>query len=248
MKTLIVTVAGTATRFNQNTEEATLKCLYYKNNPEYSLLYQILQKSGDVDEIIIVGGYLYEKLIDFVQHFCKPFSSRIKLVYNKFYNIYGSGYSLLVGIESASMAEEIIFVEGDLFFDSSDYKRVIHSYRDVLTINREFIISDKAVVLYVDSKDYIHYVYDKQHQFLSFPEPMKAIYNSAQIWKFRDTKKLSNVICNLTEKQIEGTNLEIIQGYFKNVCIDEVDVLLMNTWCNCNTVADYLKIYKQIAK
>ena len=42
MRTLIVTVAGTATRFNRDTEKEVLKCLYYKERPEYTLLYQIL--------------------------------------------------------------------------------------------------------------------------------------------------------------------------------------------------------------
>ena len=61
MKTLIVTVAGTATRFNRDTEKDTLKCLYYRESPEYSLLYQILDKAENIDRYIIVGGYLYEQ-------------------------------------------------------------------------------------------------------------------------------------------------------------------------------------------
>ena len=67
MKTLIVTVAGTATRFNRDTETEVLKCLYYKERPEYSLLSQILNQSEDIDEYIIVGGYLYEQLETFIE-------------------------------------------------------------------------------------------------------------------------------------------------------------------------------------
>ena len=37
MKYLIITVAGTATRFNRDTKEETLKCLYYTDEPTCSL-------------------------------------------------------------------------------------------------------------------------------------------------------------------------------------------------------------------
>ncbi len=248
MKTLIVTVAGMATRFNRDTDEEVLKCLYYKDSPDYSLLYQILWKSDEMDELVIVGGYLYEKLNGFIQQHCKPFLSRIKLIYNEHYNTYGSGYSLLKGIKAAGTASEIVFVEGDLFFDSSDYEQVLRSSRDVLTVNREFILSDKAVVLYINSEDQIRYVYDTSHQFLCLPEAVKAIYNSAQIWKFTDVRKLSAVIQRLTTEQIQGTNLEIIQGYFWNIRAGDIRIVPMETWCNCNTVADYMNIYKQITK
>ena len=36
MKYLIITVAGTATRFNRDTKEETLKCLYYTDEPQYA--------------------------------------------------------------------------------------------------------------------------------------------------------------------------------------------------------------------
>ena len=42
MNYLIITVAGTATRFNKDTKEDTLKCLYYEDNPEYALLPQLI--------------------------------------------------------------------------------------------------------------------------------------------------------------------------------------------------------------
>lgn len=71
MKALIVTIAGTATRFNRDTDKETLKCLYYETSPCYSLLYQILDKAREIDQIIIVGGYLYDKLINFTEKYLK---------------------------------------------------------------------------------------------------------------------------------------------------------------------------------
>ena len=100
MKTLVITVAGTATRFNKDTERTTLKCLYYIEKPQYSLLYQILDKARDMDEFIIVGGYLYEELSMFISKHLSEFLPKIKLVYNSHYMDYGSGYSLIKGIKA----------------------------------------------------------------------------------------------------------------------------------------------------
>ena len=208
MKTLIVTVAGTATRFNRDTEKDTLKCLYYRESPEYSLLYQILDKAENIDRYIIVGGYLYEQLEEFAEQNLSCFKSKIDLVYNLYYREYGSGYSLIKGIEALPEGpEEVVFVEGDLFFDRRSFSAVLESCRDVITVNREFILSDKAVVLYLDEAGQVHYLYDVNHKSLFIPEPFQAVYNSAQMWKFVSPGLLTQVARQLTEKKRQGTNL-----------------------------------------
>ena len=95
MKALIITVAGTATRFNKDTSRDTLKCLYFQENPRYSLLYQILDKARSLDKYIIVGGYLFEELSAFINCNLQEFKDKIELVYNSHYEDYGSGYSLI---------------------------------------------------------------------------------------------------------------------------------------------------------
>ena len=178
MKTLIVTVAGTATRFNRDTEKDTLKCLYYRESPEYSLLYQILDKAENIDRYIIVGGYLYEQLEEFAEQNLSCFKSKIDLVYNPYYREYGSGYSMIKGIEALPEGtEEVVFVEGDLFFDRRSFSAVLESCRDVITVNREFILSDKAVVLYLDEAGQVHYLYDVNHKSLFIPEAVQDVYN-----------------------------------------------------------------------
>lgn len=247
MKTLIITVAGTATRFNQDTETDTLKCLYYKGEPRYSLLYQILDKSRDFDKYIIVGGYLFGKLINFVEEFLSEFRPKIELVYNSYYKTYGSGYSLLKGIEAITdNCGEVVFVEGDLFYDAYSFKRVLDTSRDTITVNSEFITSQKAVALYADMRGYIHYLYDTQHHELCISEPFQAIYNSAQIWKFLSLEKLRSVIASLTPVQLQGTNLEIIQGYFGDISLDMLELVPIKIWVNCNTVSDYNMVYSLI--
>lgn len=244
MKTLVITVAGTATRFNKDTERTTLKCLYYIEKPQYSLLYQILDKARDMDEFIIVGGYLYEELSMFISKHLSEFLPKIKLVYNPHYMDYGSGYSLIKGIKALSHdCEEVVFVEGDLFFDKCSFERIKYSSKDTLTVNHELITSQKAVVLYVDKHRYVHYLYDTAHSLLKIDEAFQAIYNSAQIWKFLSISKLHFILNTLTDLQIKGTNLEIIQAYFADMPINSLNLVAVDVWHNCNTVSDYQEVY-----
>lgn len=215
MKTLIVTVAGTATRFNRDTDEPTLKCLYYIGSAKNTLLYQILDKARDFDEFIIVGGYLYDKLKAFVNSELSEFRERIKLVYNPEFSTYGSGYSLILGIQNSHPeADEVIFVEGDLYFDYTDFERIKQSEKNVFTVNHELITAKKAVVAYENKDGFLRYLYDTSHSYLQIREPFLAVYNSGQVWKFRDIGKLLRVVNGLSTEQTKGTNLEIIQGYF----------------------------------
>ncbi|MEG0033624.1 MAG: licC domain protein, partial [Mucinivorans sp.] len=125
MNTIIITVAGTATRFNKDTTSNTLKCLYYENSPQETLLYGILEKSKDDDQFVIVGGYLYEHLKEYISLHCARFADRIRVVYNEKFDTYGSGYSLILGIENLPKnTSSVTFVEGDLFFDKTSYHKL----------------------------------------------------------------------------------------------------------------------------
>ncbi|MCM1170223.1 MAG: NTP transferase domain-containing protein [Bacteroides sp.] len=247
MKSLIVTVAGKATRFNRDTETETLKCLYTKGDFRDTLLYRLLEASRSFDEMVIVGGFLYEKLENFIYTELKEFQDKITLVYNPHYEDYGSGYSLLKGLESVSPnAREVLFAEGDLYVDPGSYAKVVKAEGDVITVNREPIYANKAVVFYIDRERKIHYLYDTAHTELFIGEPFSSIFNSGQIWKFGNVNRLQQVAANLTEKQLRGTNLEIIQGYFGDLKADTLQILCFEKWHNCNTVADYDRVYGEL--
>ena len=127
MRSLIITVAGTANRFNRDTREKVLKCLYYEDTPDNALLsIQIHKAIALVDEIIVVGGYKYDDLEHFIKKNLTDVKSKIKLVFNDHFSDYGSGFSLLKGIEKVSeKADEIVFIEGDLFFDTESVNKLI---------------------------------------------------------------------------------------------------------------------------
>ena len=237
-----------SSRFNKETEKDVLKCLYYEGDPKDSLLSaQILKTYDLVDEIIVVGGYKYDDLLRFLHLYIKDDSHKIKTVYNEHYFDYGSGGSLLQGIEQVSgQADEIIFIEGDLFFDSETIQHLVLSDKDAISINQDPITSDKAVVLYFDARQHPHYIYDTNHTCLEIREPFSAIYNSGQMWKFLKPDRVREICQRLTPEQRRGTNLEIIQGYFGHLCHSDLNIIKAATWYNCNTVTDYREAIKSL--
>lgn len=242
MKSLIVTVAGTATRFNRDTNAETLKCLYTETDYKATLLYQILKKAEHYDSFIIVGGFLFDALERFVRNNLQEFADRIRLVKNDHYSDYGSGYSLQLGIRTLpEETTEVVFVEGDLFNTKDSFETVDNTETNVITVNRDYITSDKAVALYINTDGKIRYIYDTSHEALEIPESFLAIYNSAQIWKFTDVGRLFSAGCRSGE-DIKGTNLVIIQNYFGDLDRDEYKIIEIDPWFNCNTVNDYRKI------
>jgi len=250
MKSLIITVAGLSSRFNRDLEQPVLKCLYYEGNPYCSLLSMQISKTYEyVDEIVIVGGYKYDDLTAYITKYINDNKHKIKAVYNEHYHDYGSGYSLIKGIELLSKdTDEVAFIEGDLLFNEESVESVLESKRDVISVNNEPILADKAVVLYFDANCYPHYVYDIKHSCLEIHEPFTAVYNSGQMWKFRDPARVREICRLLTPEQEKGTNLEIVQAYFGSIKENQLDIIHVRDWHNCNTLADYQGVYQTLTR
>lgn len=242
-KALIITVAGTSTRFNQSVGEDWLKCLYFEEDNKNCLLYRILERAVEFEQIIIVGGYKYDVLVKYVGSL---HDARIKLVYNEHFVDYGSGYSFYLGLKAVDTdVDEITFVEGDLYYDTDSFQRMQQSDGSVLCVNHELILSSKAVVLYFDINHRPHYIYDTSHKALQIDEPFEAIYNSGQMWKFSDAELMRDVVAKLFDKEQQGTNLIIIQNYL-NRYQGELAIVPVETWYNCNTIIDYRNVLKQL--
>lgn len=252
LKIVIITVAGISSRFNKNIpeDEKILKCLYYEDNPHDTLIYQMLEKSSSyADKIIIVGGYKFKDLMDYIaNNISDNLKDKVSLIDNDHFDDLSSGYSLYLGIDFAlnnfNDIDEILFVEGDLDVDVESFEKVVNSKNNVLTFNHEPIYSNKAVVVYQNENEDFIYAFNSNHGSLTINEAFKAIFNSGQIWKFNDMEILKTANDNFKEYLITDTNLGIIQKYFDLIENKNIDVIGFNHWVNCNTRKDYEIIKK----
>lgn len=245
MRTLVITVAGMATRFSESVGKECLKCAYYDQIPEESILYRLLHLNPNFfDQFIVVGGFHYDELQQFVQEHLQEYKDRITLIYNEHFRDYGSGYSLYLGISEALKmgCSEVVFAEGDLYLDQESFVEVCDSMKDVLTSNRDTILASKSVAYYFDTKGFVHYIFDTKHGELEVKEPFTEIGNSGQVWKFSDMEKLDYVLQGLSKQDKQGTNLIIVQNYFGERERDAYDIVQFKDWINCNTVSDFRRM------
>jgi len=201
----------------------------------------MLHNPVDFDKYIIVGGYRYEELQKVIEEAFAEYRDRIVLVHNEKYAEYGSGYSLYKGLEAvmAFAFDEIVFAEGDLFVDSESFVDICESSRDVVTSNQEPIFAYRSVVFYLDAQGCIHYVYSTEHDMLMINEPFAAVFNSGQIWKFKQPELLKAVYGNMKEDDWKGTNLVFVQNYFQTIQRNEYQIIPFKKWINCNTINDF---------
>ncbi|MBQ7702023.1 MAG: hypothetical protein IJT54_06420 [Candidatus Methanomethylophilaceae archaeon] len=241
MKVLVITVAGSSTRFSKSIGKDCLKCIYTEGGVEDTLLYRLLSMNDGYDRFIIVGGHRYDDLVKSIDQSFGDFRDRTTMVLNDRYADYGSGYSLLLGLQEAMKCnpDEITFAEGDLALAKKDLDKVFESKKDVITYNLRTIRSDESVVFYFDSDDRPKYVYDTDHKLLKIDEPFRSIYNSGQVWKFRDMARLKSIIDGIDEDGKKDTNLIFINRYFSALAHDDMDLIPLTKWVNCNTVNDY---------
>jgi len=244
VKILIITVAGSSTRFSKSIGREVLKCIYYEKSFSDSLLYGMLHQPVEFDKYVIVGGYKYDELKAAIHNELSDYGDRIDLIYNEHFADYGSGYSLYCGLLKALEYpfDEIIFAEGDLFVDPETFRIVAESKKSIVTSNQEPILANKAVAFYYDEHHLIRYVYDTGHAALMIDEPFLAIYNSGQIWKFADKQLVRKIVEDLDEAQWQGTNLVMVERYFRSLAPSDFDNVKFDKWINCNTIEDFKNI------
>ncbi len=243
MKVLLVTVAGVSSRFSTSVGYQCLKCIYYTNDICESLLYKMVHQE-EFDLYVIVGGFQFNDLKQTVNVIFEKFPDRILLVYNDKYNLYGSGYSLFLGLRALENIkyDELVFAEGDLYVDNESFRKVYSSVKNVITTNMKPILAEKSVAFYFDTSFKLHYIYDTNHDVFEISEPFTSIFNSAQIWKFTQPDKVLKTYKAISSLSWHGTNLVFIQAYFGDLSIDGFEIITFNQWVNCNTVMDFNSI------
>ncbi|MDR1073699.1 MAG: hypothetical protein LBL45_08500 [Treponema sp.] len=133
-----------------------------------------------------------------------------------------------------------------MFFDKAYFDKLVAARKDTLTINTTPIRVEKAAALYEDTRRHFKYLYDTDHKAFFINAPFLGIYNSAQAWKFVDAKRLFFIVKRLSEKRRAGTNLEIINAYFSGKTAEEIEIVIMKNWINCNTIHDYDDVLRSV--
>lgn len=249
LKLLIITVAGMSTRFSGSIGKTCVKCLYHENDIKESLLYQLLHQYDAFDRYIIVGGWRFEELQQALDREYRDLRDKIILVKNDFYEQYGSGYSLCLGLKAAVELhpDEIVFAEGDLFVDHASFAQITELPKPVITVNSDPIDARRSVVFYFDTDSKLHYLYDTGHNALEIREPFTEIHNSGQIWKFICDECFRDTLDSMRDVDWCGTNLVFVQNYFSRMERQDYGMIRFDRWINCNTIADFKKMQKEIA-
>lgn len=246
MRIAVITVAGISSRFNEGIDEdmKVLKCLYSEGGKADTLLYHLVKKCDYADRIVIVGGYKFNDLKAFCDEKLSSEFPNISLVENTHFSDYGSGYSLYLGIVEAMKyaPDEVLFVEGDLDIDNDSFRKVVDSEHSVLTYTSETIYANKAVVLYMNNEQRYKYAFNSSHGLLKIDEPFSCILNSGQTWKFKNTEALAKANEAFFKEDVEGTNLSIIQRYIDSLSEEDIEIIHLLRWTNCNTRNDYRNI------
>lgn len=246
MKTAIITVAGMSARFSKSVGQETLKCLYTDAGPQKTIIARLIMQLWSCDKIIIVGGYKYDMLCSFlIENFD---NDKIEIVKNNYFSEYGSGYSLLLGLQKAMelKSDEILFCEGDLVTDEDSIRTFSDADSNVITYNHEIISAKKSVVFYKNIFEKLKYIYDTNHGVLTIDEEFLEIYNSAQMWKMIDMEKVQKALSDLGDASWKRTNLEFIQYYFGEMDASEYSLVECKKWFNCNTIDDYIKAFESV--
>ena len=244
MDILLITLAGTSTRFSNSIGRACHKSLYFERDFTDSLLYKQVTMCPDFDRIVLVGGFMFEELRAGLDNLPPDVRSKIVLIHNERFSDLGSGYSLYLGLKAALEIgfDQLVFMEGDLWVRSDEFMSVVKSDSDVITVNSEDILAKKAVALYTDTDDGIHYIYDTNHSRLRIEGDFTGIYNSGQVWKFIDMSRVTSILNSMSLEEWGGTNLRFIQHYFDSKTFKDIHIVKFSEWINCNTVEDYYRI------
>lgn len=242
-RALIITVAGTCTRFRESIGRNVLKCTYSEKNHPSILARLVNNNEKFFGKIIVVGGHLFSELEKEVKTLK---STNVSLIYNEHYSDWGSNYSLYLGLVEAlndSTIDEIVFAEGDLVLDEISLQRVIESPKSVVTANRDPIHAVKSVAVFQTLQGKFKFIYDPNHRQFSIDGPFVSIANSGQVWKFMNVSVLKNVMSKQNEDAFRDNNLNIVQKYFDELPGSSVEMLYFNEWHNCNTVEDYRRAF-----
>jgi HAD superfamily hydrolase (TIGR01450 family) len=168
----VILAAGLGTRLISLTREKP-KCLIRVAGKSI-LDYQIdaYYKAG-IQEIVIVGGYKINMIKEHIKKYKRP---KIKILYNKDFNITNNMYSFYLARKEIE-GQEIIVSNGDVVFDSSIIYDLVHSDEKDLIACDKGSYNDESMKIIVGPEGYVSDISKKISKEVAYG-------NSIDLYKF----------------------------------------------------------------
>ena len=139
----VILAAGIASRLRPLTDD-TPKCLL--NVGEKNILELTIDNiiANDIEDVIIVTGYLEEKIKNFVSN--KYPGLKVTYIYNEVYDSTNNIYSLWLTKESLS-GDEMLLMDSDIIFDKKIITKLLASeYESCLALKRHDVQDEEIKV------------------------------------------------------------------------------------------------------
>lgn len=147
----VILAAGVASRLRPLTDH-TPKCLLKvgeKNILSYTMDHLL---AHDINEIIIVTGYLQEQIRDFIAD--AYFAVDVKFIYNELYANTNNIYSLWLAKQELQ-GQDMLLLDSDILFDQKIITKLLQSgYENCLALKRHEV-GEEEIKVKVDAKGLI---------------------------------------------------------------------------------------------
>jgi NDP-sugar pyrophosphorylase family protein len=243
-KKAIILLAGQGTRMKPLTNEMPKSLITINGKPILINILENLEKNN-IEEAMLVVGYLKNKIKQTIQdRFGKM---KITYVENDAYDKTNNSYSLWLGLKDIN--EDLLILEGDVFFEGELLKRFIEDKRENLTIVEKYNPNlDGTFVEVGDSQRILSWVHKKDRP-AGFT--LEDKYKTVNIHKF-SADFIKQWIMSPLKKHIEKTGgKEPIEFIFSEIIKNKAEIYAFNTqgakWIEIDDIND-LKRAEEIFK
>ena len=149
----VILAAGLGSRLKSLTLDKPKAMVKYKDKEIISYQIECLREFG-INKIIIVTGYLSNKLISFIE---KRYSD-ITFATNNEFSSTNSAYSFMYASDKIE-SESYIHINCDILFSKKILKKLIDSnHENAICARNDLVLEDKMENISIDKKDKINYM------------------------------------------------------------------------------------------
>lgn len=263
---LVIMAAGQGSRMNLG--EGINKCSMILPGINMTSIDRLISQFDQKINILVVG-YGSQSIIDNLKE--STLESITRIIYNPYYDKYGSGYSLSCALDSISYYiknddDPIFFVEGDSVYSDDvvsefkyDSSRLSSSEEGSVLVRNPSYLSDSSVLVISNNTDHVlSFVYDPSHtiDFSAYGMISNTdginFYDSMQLWSIgRDARSefIKNIVPTNHLINIGNPNKTNLYPFirYNNMSINYFyDDPNKTNWVNLNTREDINKVKEVI--